>query len=182
MKISVKAGALEQEKTELLVVNLFEERLPAVENNLDKALQGFVKKVRDKGDFKGEYKQTLLLYPQGGVGAERVLLVGLGKTRELDREKLRAGSATAVRRAKEIGMKTFTFVIPGIGRRDLPMDEKAWAVVEGALLSGYQLTEYKTEDRDKIKELARRYKTGQEIQKWVAELRKKIYVEVRPSG
>ena len=38
------------------------------------------------------------------------------------------------------------------------------------------------EDRDKIKELARRYKTGQEIQKWVAELRKKIYVEVRPSG
>jgi len=154
MKISVKAGALEQEKTELLVVNLFEERLPAVENNLDKALQGFVKKVRDKGDFKGEYKQTLLLYPQGGVGAERVLLVGLGKTRELDREKLRAGSATAVRRAKEIGVKTFTFVIPGIGRRDLPMDEKAWAVVEGALLSGYQLTEYKTEDRDKIKEIS----------------------------
>lgn len=38
------------------------------------------------------------------------------------------------------------------------------------------------EDWDSIKELARRYKTGQEIQKWVADLRKKIYVEVKETG
>src|SRR3989304_4838196 len=128
MKISVKAGALEQEKTELLVVNLFEERLPAVENNLDKALQGFVKKVRDKGDFKGEYKQTLLLYPQGGVGAERVLLVGLGKTGELDRQKLRAGSAPAVGRATESAMAALCRRSPASAPPSPPADEKAWAV------------------------------------------------------
>jgi len=38
------------------------------------------------------------------------------------------------------------------------------------------------QDWDSIKELARRYKTGQEIQKWVADLRKKIYVEVKETG
>ena len=38
------------------------------------------------------------------------------------------------------------------------------------------------EDWDSIKELARRYKTGQEIQKWVADLRKKIYVEMKETG
>jgi len=153
MRITVKAGAVEQEKAELLVVNLFEERLPALETPLDKALQGFLRKVREKGDFKGESKQTLLFYPQGGVGAERVLLVGLGKVRELDREKLRAGAAAAVRRAKEIGVKTFTLAVPRAGRRDLPFDEKVWALVEGALLSNYQLTEYRTEELDKIKDV-----------------------------
>jgi len=38
------------------------------------------------------------------------------------------------------------------------------------------------EDWDSIKELARRHKTGQEIQKWVADLRKNIYVEVKETG
>ncbi len=38
------------------------------------------------------------------------------------------------------------------------------------------------EDWDTIKELARRHKTGQEIQKWVAGLRQKIYLEVKESA
>lgn len=38
------------------------------------------------------------------------------------------------------------------------------------------------DDWDTIKELARRQKAGQEIQKWVKELRKRIYVEVKATG
>ena len=38
------------------------------------------------------------------------------------------------------------------------------------------------EDGDTIKELARRHKTGQEVQKWVKELRQKIYMEVKESA
>lgn len=38
------------------------------------------------------------------------------------------------------------------------------------------------EDWDTIKELARRHKTGQEIQKWVADLRQRIYLEVKGSA
>lgn len=153
MRVSVKSGTLESEKAELLVVNLFEERLPAVENSLDKALQGFVKKVRDKGDFKGENKQTLLFYPPGGIGAERILLVGLGKKGELDRERLRGTAAAAVRKAKEIGVKIFTLAVPVAGGRGISLEERLWALAEGVLLSNYQLTEYRTEDLDKVKDV-----------------------------
>ncbi|OGC76712.1 MAG: hypothetical protein A2Z27_02885 [candidate division Zixibacteria bacterium RBG_16_50_21] len=38
------------------------------------------------------------------------------------------------------------------------------------------------DDWDSVKELAKRHKTGEEIQKWVADLRKKIYVEVKPES
>jgi peptidyl-prolyl cis-trans isomerase SurA len=37
------------------------------------------------------------------------------------------------------------------------------------------------QDWDSIKEMAKRHKTGQEIQKWVADLRQKIYLEVKES-
>jgi len=56
-----------------------EVRLPARTAALDRALGGRIAAVLESGDFRGKAGQTLVLYPEAGCRARRVLLVGLGE-------------------------------------------------------------------------------------------------------
>lgn len=154
MKIVVKSGKPEAVKTELLIMGLFEKE-KFTHKVLDKKLKGRISKAMKEKKFEGEFKQLYSVSSLGFVLAEKILLVGLGKKKEFDIEKLRqvAGfSAKTVRDAKVNNFIT-TLIETDIKGRDL--SEKAQAVTEGMLLGLYKFTKYKTDKKDqphKIKE------------------------------
>ena len=82
MQINVKVGDFRTEAVDAIVIGIFEgEPLVSVAQAADSATNGAVSELIDAGDFKGEHKQTALLYTRGAITASRIALVGLGKKR-----------------------------------------------------------------------------------------------------
>ena len=84
MEFSIKQSSPEKQRSGCLVVGVYEGgKLSAAAQLLDKAAKHALSDLVAHGDMSGKSAATLLLHKLPGIAAERVLLVGLGKTGEL---------------------------------------------------------------------------------------------------
>ncbi len=114
-------------KTDCLVVGLFEgQSLAGVAKALDVATKGLVARLVKQGDFEGKRGTRLMLHEVAGIGAARVLLVGLGKGSRVLGQGLRGGRAhrraCAVRHAGRIRPRCLAQQPAGPARRGLGRD------------------------------------------------------------
>jgi len=131
LQFSTKRGAPEMRATACIAVGVYAERkLSAAASALDRASQGTLREVLQRGDMEGKLGSTLFLYRVPGVAAERVLLVGLGEEAELHERQYRDAARAAVKAAQETGAATLTlcFAELKVGRRDA-----AWKAHQAAL-------------------------------------------------
>lgn len=85
MEFNVKSGSSEKQRSACIIVGVFAtRRLSPSATKLDKVSEGYISTLLRRGELEGDLGKTLLLYHVPGVLAERVLLVGCGKERELD--------------------------------------------------------------------------------------------------
>ena len=100
------------------------------------------------GDFTGKPGETALLYGQEGLGASRLLLVGLGERERFTPERLRRASATAARRARTLKLREAALLLPALPEGGPRAAAKAAA--EGATLGLYRFNRHKSgaENRD----------------------------------
>ncbi len=85
-------------RTDCLVVGLFEgQSLDGVAKALDAATKGLVARIVKQGDFDGKRGTQLMLHEVAGVGAARVLLVGLGKEADFGDKAFADAVRTAMR-------------------------------------------------------------------------------------
>jgi leucyl aminopeptidase len=84
MEFSVKSGNAEKQRTGCVVVAVFEKRRlsPAAER-LDAASQGMLGSLIRRGDLNGKLGQSLLLHNVPGTLADRVLVMGCGRERDM---------------------------------------------------------------------------------------------------
>src|SRR5438477_7252673 len=73
---------------------------------LDKKLGGLLTEVLKSERFEGKTGQISHFLTAGRIGAGRVLVVGLGQRKPGDAEAVRRGTATAIRRARDLGAST----------------------------------------------------------------------------
>jgi leucyl aminopeptidase len=107
--------------------------------------------------FKGTDQETLSLYPEKGR-SKRLLLVGLGKSEKLTREKLRRAAATAARSARSQKATTIAFMEPEpdvIDGLKTDFENDRWlsvglALSEGAVLALYRFDPYLTEKKKNL--------------------------------
>lgn len=146
MEIEVKRGAIQEEQTELIVVNLFQgvTEPGGATGSVDKALHGQIGDLIAAGDFKGKLNETAVLYTRGDIPAKRVLLVGLGKQDEFDLDKVRQVAGTAARKARSLGLSRYATIVHGAGAAGLEPAEAAQALAEGTHLSQYRFTQHQT--------------------------------------
>ncbi len=153
MDIRVEKGKAEQYPCELLLLFSFElpERLEGPIQDVDLEWKGFISTLIKQGDFKGELYQCRLFHTHGALPCQRVLLTGLGKRGEFDLEKWRGASSKAGQFIRDSGIKQFAFPIKRFN--GLSEEELTESFVTGFLLGVYQFNEFKTLERDKIKEI-----------------------------
>ena len=85
-------------KTDCLVVGLFEgQSLAGVAKALDVATKGLVTRLVKLGDFEGKRGTQTMLHEVAGIGAARVLLIGLGKEAEFGDKAFAEAVRTALR-------------------------------------------------------------------------------------
>lgn len=171
MKIRVERGKAEKFPCELLLLFSFEspEQLEGPIQNVDLEWKGFISTLMKQGDFKGELFECRLFYTQGALPAKRVVLTGLGKKGEFDLEKWRGAASKAGRFIRNSGVKQFAFPIKKFN--SLSEAELAESFVTGLLLGVYQFNEFKTLERDKIKEIGEVILLGEKGEdiKWIGD-------------
>jgi leucyl aminopeptidase len=151
MQVTVESGDLARVRADLLALPLLQleprrGKLPSRASRLDRALGGRLAAALESGDFSGKRGETLLLHPGRGVGAKRILLIGLGEEAKLDAEALRraGGQAAGALVAKRGGQ--LALAAPATTRLDAAA--VARSLTEGVRLGTYRFDRYKAA-RDK---------------------------------
>jgi leucyl aminopeptidase len=148
MQISLIQGNIAEQKTDCLVVNLFEgvTAPSGATGAVDEALGGAISRLIAGGDFTGKSGTTSLLYTGGTLPAPRVLLVGLGDAAKFDLHAARKAAATAGKALSKLkGVKQAATIVHGAGIAGLEPQASAQALAEGALLAAYGAPNYKRE-------------------------------------
>jgi len=153
MKINVKTTTIDKFKTGALVIPVFDDKASgAAAERADKALKGMVRRLVATGDFKPKAGSVHLLYPEGRLAAERMLLVGMGKQADLSPERLRHVSGRALSAARAAGARDAAFLFDGMG---LEPAQAGQAIAEGSILGLYRYLRYKTnEEADRTKDIS----------------------------
>ena len=126
-----KAGALAA-KSDCLVIGLFESQtLAGAAKALDVATKGLVARLVKLGDFEGKRGTSLLLHEVAGVGAARVLLVGLGKEADFTDRAYAEAVRTALRALASTKATSVTWALTEHTARD---KDTAWAVLTAVTL------------------------------------------------
>ena len=97
MDFSVKTSAPARTRTACAIVPIYEGgRLGAAAQAFDQASGGAIRRLRSKGDFRGKLGESLLLTnPGNAVAAQRLLLIGCGKSTNYGVKPYRAAVAAA---------------------------------------------------------------------------------------
>ncbi|HEX2249884.1 MAG TPA: leucyl aminopeptidase [Gemmatimonadales bacterium] len=141
-------------ETPLLALALPRGNLPASLAELDQGTGGAMNRVLAAGDFSGKRDEAVLVYPSGP--AARVLLVGLGKSEEIDRSVIRRAAAIAAKRARSVGVPRASFHLPAEARGQVSPAEAAQMIAEGLAQGVWQYNEMKRpNDENKKPQLER---------------------------
>ncbi|NGX40043.1 MAG: Cytosol aminopeptidase [Chlamydiae bacterium] len=130
MQGSVVQSLKERAEADALILPFFEGEKPAFEA---RSVHKWISSPMDVGDFKGKEEETLLLYPTGGK-EQRIVLVGLGKEKDLSAEVIRRSYAKALHLVKATS-KHLNVQIPET--KVLEKEEVEGAAIEGILLTSY---------------------------------------------
>ncbi len=119
------------------------------------AVTGAAERFLRGGEFKATLGETLLLHGPGGLRAERLLVVGLGKAKRLSPDQVRKGAGAVVRFAKPRGIREVAIAFPEDKSLsdehldELPCMQTARALVEGAELADPDYDTFKSDRKDK---------------------------------
>src|SRR5688572_21135713 len=103
-------------------------------HDLGPDLRATVAAAHASGDLKTDFRKTSLFRPQDGRGPKRLLFVGLGKTKEIDTERLRRVAALSQAVAEEIGVEEFTLWLDPADLGKVDPGQAGTAIAEGLLL------------------------------------------------
>jgi len=114
---------------------------------LDKASAGEISSILDKGDFKANTSDTLMLYDVAGIKASRVLLVGSGKASEFEAKTVNEVSQAASKVLQKTSIKSVSCYLSD----SVTGEQKDTAITQtviGFADSLYQLQDYKSKKKD----------------------------------
>ena len=144
MKILVKSGRIESLKTDGMVIMVVEgEKLGPAAARVDKAMGGVVQKLLKRGDLSAKAGSAGVLYPEGKIAAERLIVAGLGKRAGLTVDRLRLAAGRAAVASRGSGAKNIAIAFDGTV---LGLEEAGQALAEGCTLGLYRYLKYKTKD------------------------------------
>ena len=182
LEISVAKGLLEETPANVLVLNLFEGvKIPAgATGAIDIALDGLISKfVIAKEGFDGKFGSMYVFPTYGKIAAEKVLLVGLGKNKDFNLNRLRENYKKIIKKCMKMhNARKVISVLHGAGIGGFDPEQSARMIAEGTLIGAYSFDKYKTEKQSKkvedfvivdmVEENCKKAKTGAKRGKIIA--------------
>ena len=112
MDFTAKTGSAATVRTDCAIVGVYKDgRLSEAAREIDAVSDKLVSGLVKSGDFRGQAGATLLVHKPAGLGARRLLLVGLGEAGKLDLKGWRKAHGAAVKALLGTGAKeAFSFL------------------------------------------------------------------------
>ncbi|HEU5097232.1 MAG TPA: leucyl aminopeptidase [Reyranella sp.] len=126
-----------------------EKQLLATAKSLDQQAGGALERAIVASRFTGAKGQSLTVLGQEKIG--RLLLLGVGKARELDARSAESLGGQVVADANAAGQKTVTVVVDPVKGTRLSPAEVAARIALGARLRAYRFDKYKTKEKPEQK-------------------------------
>jgi len=137
-------------RTDLLAVGLFSDAkgLDKLNAQLNDKLDGAIERLIKLGDFKPKDGTSAIVYGNDRIGAERVLLVGLGEKKKATLDTLRKAASNAAKKSVEMKIETISLALHRAfgGRFDLSAMGRV--VAEGTYFGSYRYDEFVTESEN----------------------------------
>ena len=106
------------------------------------------------GEFKATLAEPLLIRRPDGLKAERLLIIGLGKTKSLSANELRKAAGTAIRLARPRNIRDVALAFPEDRALSdehldtLPCYLAARAIAEGVIVADFDIDFYRSDRKD----------------------------------
>lgn len=154
MEFSIKSGNPEKQRTACLVLGVFEnKRLSAAARAVDNASDKYLGNILRKGDLKGKVGDSLILHNVPGIVADRVLLIGCGRERDLNESSYRRIILATMNALKNTGAADAVSFLPDLNIKGRNIYWKIKQAVEQAHASLYEFNEFKGNKRKQSKSL-----------------------------
>jgi leucyl aminopeptidase len=153
MNFSFGTGDATKAKADVLVLPLFDSDFtdrknpPSAWVKSDKKMRGLLAKLAQQEGFRGKNEQTAVIQTHGKLGADRVILVGLGPKTKFSPETLRMAVGRGVKTANRLKAKTAAIQLPLARETESCLQ----AVVEGFVLGSYRYDKWRTTNQDEKK-------------------------------
>lgn len=135
---------------------------------VDEKIGGIIEDMLREEEFKGKEGELTVIHTLGKIPAKKLVLVGLGKTKDFNDEALRKVSGIAAKAVNKAKCKTVAYdLIKDI--QDINVQRSAQAICEGALLALYSFNKYKTTEENKLTYLTEIYLLNDDEEKIVNE-------------
>ena len=136
-------------KTNMLVVGRFSDGGPDdLAEALDRALDGGIERLSKLGDFTGKAGTHAILYSGDAIGAERVMLVGLGEQKKATLDTIRKAAATAANKAVDMKIKRLSLALHRSFMGSQDAEAVGRVMIEGIHLGAFRYDEFITETKN----------------------------------
>lgn len=122
----------------VLAVAEDEIRFTEIALRADKKLNGHLSKLREWGEVKGKLGEVTIVHSLGLIPTRRLVLLGIGKRKEADAEKIRRAIGSAVKFLNRIGCKQATIALDTFSLDGISAENLGRAITEGSLLASYK--------------------------------------------
>lgn len=147
MKLSIKTGAVLEQKSPCAVIGAFEGTLKkGVFSQLDGLAHGALSRALKIREFSARKGELLLLHLTDSA-VERVLLVGFGEKKSFSLSDLRQGGSAVADYLAKKQIADFCFDLSQVEIRRAETEEFVQAVCEGLLLADYRYEDYLPQER-----------------------------------
>jgi len=157
MEFSIKSGSVEKQRTACLVIGVYEPRkLTHVGEQVDAISDNFIGNLLRRGDMEGKLGQILLLHHVPNTLADRILLVGCGKERELTETQYQTIIRKTVKTLNETGSMDAICYLSELKVKGRDTYWKIRFAVETARQSLYTFDQFKSQ-KDEARRPLRRF-------------------------
>jgi leucyl aminopeptidase len=143
--LSLKTADLQKQKIDTLIVPVCEDK----KIHDDGIVNAIIKKALGLKEFKAEKGDALTLYDLTDLNTKRVIFVGLGKLKKIERETLRASCGAIVKKCMAAGLEVIWVAVPAARMLKMEIPDVVEPLMEGAGLANHLFDKYKEEKKKK---------------------------------
>jgi len=141
MKIKFEVKKIKDIKSDAVASMVFEDSAETKLSWLNTLFKGCLDTLIETTDFKAAINTNTIVYINGEIRTKRLLIAGLGKSKEITLEKLRTAYANAAKSFNKLKLTTIGFEVPDLSLiktvTNHTIPDIMEAIAEGVMLSQY---------------------------------------------
>jgi leucyl aminopeptidase len=156
MQFSIKSGNPEKQRTACLIIGITEpRRLTPAARAIDGVSKKYIANMIRRGDITGKLGQSLLLHNIPGTVADRVLLIGCGRDRDIDSKQYLRIIDNMYKAVEQTGAQEAVSYLTELNVKGQEYYWKIRRMVERTCHLQYEFNEFKSKKKDNKKTLRR---------------------------